>query len=394
MLSPPSSLSSPSHQTHPTRESSPPLSPLSNSTWSYEMAIDQTPYDPTDDDYIDMDISSATFFCYSISSPNREFEFHMSSTAYEKEPTTSPADELFYKGKLLPLHLPPRLQMVQKLLQNTNNSTHESIETESFEEFLTTNTTTPFESCNISPSDSLPVSREINPEEYFYECPPDDDASFIDHPKKSWSKKLKLIRHSSLGHKLKASRAYLKSFFSKSGCSDDSCTAAARNCDEYTVSKAKECLSKYMKVAKRNPFGQIQRERCPVATAVTSSIGEEEVVKDGGSHRRSFSGAIKRHSGTKSTSSWSSSSTSSSSSSNSSSLSANSSRFYGLHLLKRSSSANSEVESSIQGAIAHCKQSQQMFCARKSVSEVGFCSLPASRISTCEEREWPEMCRG
>ncbi|RWR95503.1 putative membrane-associated kinase regulator 4 [Cinnamomum micranthum f. kanehirae] len=359
------------------------------------MAIDQTPFDPTDDDYIDMDISSATFFCYSITSPNREFEFHMSSNTYEKEPTTSPADELFYKGKLLPLHLPPRLQMVQKLLQNTNSPTHESLQTESYEEYLTTNTTTPFESCNISPSDSLPVSRELNRDEYFYECPPDEDASFIDHPKKSWSKKLKLIRHSSLGLKLKASRAYIKSLFSKSGCSDESCAASARNCDEYTVSKAKECLNKYMKVARKNPFGQIQRERYPVAAALATNIGDDKVFKDGSSHRRSFSGAIKHHSGTKSTSSSSSSSSnSSSSSSNSSSLSANSKRFYELHLLKRSSSANSEVESSIQGAIAHCKQSQQLFCARKSVSEVGFCSLPSSRISTCEKREWPEMCRG
>jgi len=33
---------------------------------------------------------------------NREFEFQMS----EKESSTSPADDLFYKGKLLPLHLP------------------------------------------------------------------------------------------------------------------------------------------------------------------------------------------------------------------------------------------------------------------------------------------------
>lgn len=76
-------------------------------------------YDQADEDYIDMEISSFSKF-FSLSSPpqTREFEFQMSSSSAEREPTNSPADELFYKGKLLPLHLPPRLQMVEKLLQS------------------------------------------------------------------------------------------------------------------------------------------------------------------------------------------------------------------------------------------------------------------------------------
>ncbi|KAI5020885.1 hypothetical protein ZWY2020_054295 [Hordeum vulgare] len=74
------------------------------------------------DDYIDMDLSP--------SSPKRallEFEFHSSGAGAavsnsrerrgEEAAYAAPADELFYRGKLLPLHLPPRLQLVQKLLQ-------------------------------------------------------------------------------------------------------------------------------------------------------------------------------------------------------------------------------------------------------------------------------------
>ncbi|KAH0870148.1 LOW QUALITY PROTEIN: hypothetical protein HID58_077170 [Brassica napus] len=55
----------------------------------------------------------------------REFEFQMSHLCpLEIDKTTFPADELFYKGKLLPLHLPPRLLMVQKLITPlTKNST-------------------------------------------------------------------------------------------------------------------------------------------------------------------------------------------------------------------------------------------------------------------------------
>ncbi|KAJ6772863.1 MEMBRANE-ASSOCIATED KINASE REGULATOR 3-RELATED [Salix koriyanagi] len=76
-------------------------------------------HDDDDDDYIDLEVSSySNFLCHSISSSPfpMEFEFQMSTVPPEKDTTTSPADELFYKGKLLPLHLPPRLQMVEKIL--------------------------------------------------------------------------------------------------------------------------------------------------------------------------------------------------------------------------------------------------------------------------------------
>lgn len=54
------------------------------------------------------------------SSSSREFEFDMGAAPEAAaeggdEDAISPADELFYKGQLLPLHLRPRLQMVEKL---------------------------------------------------------------------------------------------------------------------------------------------------------------------------------------------------------------------------------------------------------------------------------------
>ncbi|KAF8395049.1 hypothetical protein HHK36_018988 [Tetracentron sinense] len=359
------------------------------------MATKLLPCEHSDEDYIDMELSSSNnFFCYSINSPPhpREFEFQMSSSSLEKEPTTSPADELFYKGKLLPLYLPPRFQMVQKLLQNSN-TTYDSI-TEAFEEqcnnpFInttpSTTTSTPFRSCNISPSNSCRVSGELDPDEYFFEYSTEVSCFVEDQPKKSWSKKLKLIKQSSLGLKLKASRAYLKSLFSKSGCSDESCAQAAKNVDEGTVSKAKECLNKYMKAAKKHPFAQIQKNKYQISATVMSGTDKDKIIEDdGGGHRKSFSGAIKQHSVAKSSSSGSSSS----------SFSSNSNGFYELQFLKRSSSANSEIESSIQGAITHCKQSQQLLHSRNTVSEVGLCSLSASRIAVCEDQERPGLCRG
>ncbi|KAG5253122.1 hypothetical protein OIU76_021061 [Salix suchowensis] len=350
-----------------------------------------------DDDCIEMDLSSSTsnFICYSISSPpqSREFEFQKSSVSHGRETTPSPADELFYKGKLLPLHLPPRLLMVQKLLQNPTTTTLNSKKEPAFEEnyaipFITsstappTNISTPMESCNISPSESCRVSGELNPDEYIFEWPTEANCFLGDHQKKSWTKKL---RQSSLGQKLKASRAYLKSLFKKSGCTDESCAKAACNAEEETVSDGQDCLNKYMKVSKKSPYGNIDSDRCRISNPLKRSL-EKEMAGDGfRCQRRSFSGAIQWHSATKSSSFSSSSSSSSSSglSSSSSSCSFSSNGFCDLQFLKRSGSSNSELESSIAEAIAHCKSSHQLFSSRKSSSEFGVCSLSASVIAAC-----------
>ncbi|OIW06818.1 hypothetical protein TanjilG_03713 [Lupinus angustifolius] len=300
--------------------------------------------DHADDDYIDMEVSSySNFFCHSANSHSqpREFEFQMASIVQEKEPTTSPADELFYKGKLLPLHLPPRLQMVEKILQNSTNTPFD-MEKDVFEEFYSTplNTTTypspitgtPFESCNISPNESCQVSRELSPEEYYnLEYQTDNASGFVvENQKKSWTKKLK---QSSLGSKLKASRAYLKSLFGKSGCSYESYAASTKVADECSVSKARGNLNKHVQVvAKKNPYGQIHRDKYMPSNSVMRSYKEKN-------------------------------------------------NDYGSNQHRRCSSASSEIENSIQGAIAHCKKSQQMFSSKKNASEVGFYSLSASRNS-------------
>ncbi|XP_008795518.2 probable membrane-associated kinase regulator 4 [Phoenix dactylifera] len=308
-----------------------------------------------EEDYIDMDIGSATFLCYTISSPphSKEFEFQMSANPRDRESTTFPADELFYKGKLLPLHLPPRLQMVRKLLQSSTSPPHGK-PPDAFEEKMATTpctaASTPSEKCcSISPATSCHVSGELNSEGSLSEC---SIGLVQSNPKKSWSKRLKLIGQSSLGLKLKASRAYLKSFFAKSDCSDES----------------KECSNGYAKAGKKKPFGQIQRERCYLvgdkgAATLMRSIDGGKQNEEEWSHRKSFSGIIKWNSTAKS---------SSASSSCSSSFSNASSNGYHLQpqILKRSSSVNSEVESSIQGAIAYCRKSQQLACARKSASDV------------------------
>ena len=114
-----------------------------------------------------------------------------------------------------------------------------------------------------------------------------------------------------LAQKLRTSRAYLKTLFTKSACSDESSAKAASNVDSENDSKGKKCLNKYVKVAKKSPFGQIGKGTYPTIAAVMKSLDKEMAEDVVNSHRKSFSGAIKRRC-VKTTSSSSSSSGSSS----------------------------------------------------------------------------------
>ncbi|KAF8089011.1 hypothetical protein N665_0520s0009 [Sinapis alba] len=287
-----------------------------------------------DDDYIDMEINlssssssssqSSSFISFDVtSSPpqSREFEFQMCSSALASgESTTFPADDLFYKGQLLPLLLPPRLQMVQKLLASSSSSSTAAKDTP------------------ISPGAAAFLPGRFSSSEI--------EVRGQDEQRYNESKKIK--PSSSITQKLKASRAYIRSLFSRPGCSDSSEIHPKLNFKNSKSSKNK------------NPLIEKQ-ESSPL------------------SHRSSFSGVIQRHSPAKC-----SSLSSSSRSSLSSSFSYGSNGSLDLQTLMRSSNASSEVDNSIEGAIKHCKQS---FTTRKSnVAESDLCSSRTS-VSTCGDIE-------
>ncbi|KZV26144.1 putative membrane-associated kinase regulator 4 [Dorcoceras hygrometricum] len=316
----------------------------------------------TDEDYINMELNSTTQ-CSADSCPhNREFEFQMPSSCCENEAAVFPADELFYRGKLLPLHLPPRLQMVRNLL-HTAAAAGGDFEEDDFYytmPFLSacatapcTNSNTPLDSCNISPSESCRVSCELNPDDCFFEWSA-ELSSFVNgnrSRKNSWSKKLKLIKHYSvLGQKLKASTTYVKSLFStKSSCSYHQSSGK----ESHNMSKVDETSNQYIKMSKKKSNG-VQKARASYPTiANIINNSDKEVTSEDHVHRKSFSGAIKRRNFPGKSSSSNSSSTASSSSS------LNSNGFHELQLSGRSSSVT-EVECSIEAAIEHCKRSQKV----------------------------------
>ncbi|KAK7308831.1 hypothetical protein RJT34_05095 [Clitoria ternatea] len=62
----------------------------------------------------------------SHSSSSSDFEFTISISPRKSSTTLCPADELFYKGQLLPLHLSPRISMVRTLLLSSSSTTSSS----------------------------------------------------------------------------------------------------------------------------------------------------------------------------------------------------------------------------------------------------------------------------
>lgn len=406
-----------------------------------------------------------------------EFEFDMSginAQAWnELESIVSPADELFYKGQLLPLHLPPRIQMVENLLSSEVKSSEHTllgIPTEDSKNISSINSAeqrgnsaedsvfcTPYESCDVTPYDSCEVSQELNPEmyeaitgireKYSNEAAAStsmEESKCYNEPKSKRrlamlkkAKKLLDSTHSkqtALAHKLKASRAYLKSIFSKTSNTrgdnqeeeeeEELCYGMAPLddqadplCDtENMVSKARGYIKRYIKVMKpgstNGSIMNIQREGYQVAAAVARSIHKEKsyILAENHeiNHRNSFSGSISSMKG--------SSSPLSSKSSNSKPFNSANQRASPTHsgvLLKRSmSSANPDMESAIQGAIAHCKQSH--LAASKNMMDTSkYLQRPTSnpegsyaenhvhgrprsgsRIAAYDQENKPFLCRG
>ncbi|XP_062232573.1 probable membrane-associated kinase regulator 4 [Phragmites australis] len=335
-----------------------------------------------EEDYIDMDLSSAAGPPVA-----REFEFISAPLDRWGEPLASPADELFYKGKLLPLHLPPRIQMVEELLDGRVDRSGGRGVTG-----ICTAPATPYESCKASPANSCYVSGELNVEEYFQEYAAGlaDAAAAVAGERKPWSRKLRFMRQLNLGLKLKASKAYLKTIFAaKPGNPDDkNVLGSTRGAQELAHGHG------HLRAWRKNPFGQIRSNRCIVSHSGSgdggsgSAAGGRHKEREHG-HRRSFSSVIVRYSSSNKTSpapampSSASSSLSSSSSSASSSVRTSSESDGSVPALRRSSSASSEVENPVQGLIAYCKKSQQLASVRKSASDAGFRFLlsAASKIA-------------
>jgi hypothetical protein len=174
--------------------------------------------------------------------------------------------------------------------------------------------------------------------------------------------------------KLQASRAFFRSLFARTSCSEERCRGAPVRAWARATPYGETKKGGYRKA----PFGEI-RNGCgsvvstsasrAAPTTLRSSIEQEKLMDEeelAARQRKSFSGVIRwRHATTTSVSPASATAKPLSSSS-----ARRSSNGAAGPALKRSNSARSESEGLIQGAIAYCKRSQQQLgLARKSVSD-------------------------
>ncbi|BAS83571.1 uncharacterized protein [Oryza sativa Japonica Group] len=182
--------------------------------------------------------------------------------------------------------------------------------------------------------------------------------------------------------KLQASRAFFRSLFARTSCSDEQCHGVGVRATTRS-SRAATAASGAAGSVKPAPFGQIRnsygscsgRGAAAAPTTLRSSI-EQEKLMDEEEHaasvrqRKSFSGVIK----------WRPPPAPAAAAARPPPPPAfptrRSSSAASDPPLKRCSSARSESEGLIQGAIAYCKRSQQqLVLARKSVSDAALCSL-------------------
>ena len=277
-----------------------------------------------------------------------DFEFEKEEKQHSTAATT--ADELFLEGKLLPL------ETVQKHRQNNNAAAIDNVRSQSAIEDRTiprTNTMSPSHSRRFSCSDA-------NPFEYQFQFS-------ADFTKTSWSPRLtKQTKQSWLVQKLKASRAFIKSLFTKSekgkSCPSSASAFAADNNingdagnkptppNHRRKDKNAEDNIAAAGEARKGSFEMLDESElhrsCAVAINIVHKGMHDHGLVLGGSsrsRRSSLSGVLKRQF-----------------SSRGSSFSLSAAGCNESKVLKSAAHHYHDPEKSVNGAIEHCRLSQQM----------------------------------
>ncbi|KAL7592108.1 hypothetical protein Lser_V15G33817 [Lactuca serriola] len=262
-----------------------------------------------------------------LQSSSSDFEF-TSSLSPCKSTTINlrPADELFYKGKLLPLHLSPRNSMVRTLL-------------------LTSNTITARHSSDYHSSFSYTTSDSSRPSS----ATDDDDNHF---PRKLFDLNSHTHRFISENEKkIIASKQFSFNKFSSVFRKETGKPAAGITTQSdpatLTSSSVKEKIRKYLKKVKPlyEKLSQLQSQK----TKTTPSMAKREDIVS-----PSFSGNLRFF---RKTSCVSSCPSTMPSSPNHSGVLCRKKNTKGAGGCSNTSSSTEELQSAIQGAIAHCKNS-------------------------------------
>ncbi|KAG2316619.1 hypothetical protein Bca4012_067480 [Brassica carinata] len=276
----------------------------------------------------------------SPSSSSSEFEFNISISPRKASSSLCPADELFYKGQLLPLQLSPRLSLVRTLGSSSSSdyTSSSSAARDSTGSSSSTDSTSSFPHLHTPPLDCSDSSRPSSVT--------DEEDIFFKQTKKS-------------GFSL----SRLSSVFKKDPKTvSAAATAAPASSVKRMSSTAKEVIRKYMKKV-RPLYDKLSQKQSITVTALKTESSHKDSSNIGGTALRtesSFSGNLMKYT-KRGRCAASCPSSLRSSPSHSGVLTRGG--FPGQREGNCSSSNNSvsssmeELQSAIQGAIAHCKNS-------------------------------------
>ncbi|XP_017220264.1 probable membrane-associated kinase regulator 1 isoform X1 [Daucus carota subsp. sativus] len=291
------------------------------------------------------------------SSSSSDFEFTVSISPRKSTTNLIPADQLFYKGQLLPLHLSPRLSMVRTLLLASSSTSSSDT------------TTTASRHSTASSSSDFPDSRDSSRRP---SSVTDDDTSNSQpltrllNTSPTSAKKPKyfsLSRFSSVFRK----EPKLPSSTTTTITYDTIANTSSQNSVKRVSSTAKDVIRKYLKKVKPlyEKLSQKQGASTKPPTASSGSVSEHNSrLKDKSANTisHSFSGNLRyprRRSCVASCPSSMRSSPNHSGVLSRTGATLMSKQFNGAATTSYSSEASSmeELHSAIQGAIAHCKNS-------------------------------------
>lgn len=307
------------------------------------------------------------------SSSSSDFEFTVSLSPLKSSSTNlCPADDLFYKGQLLPLHLSPRLSMVRTLLRASSSRASSSSDT---------TTTASRDSTGSSTDSTASFSSDLV---LLPECDssrPSSVAEDDDFKKLGGHGFLTQAAHGNGYHQIKKSKYFsfsrLSSVFRKEPKGRESDNVAGASVKRMSLS-AREVIRRYLKKVKPlyeklslKQQGQQQKMGTDTSGAATLTLNSERSIKEitgiagqnsgsdsrGGGFSHSFSGNLKYPRRRRCVSSCPSSMRSSPSHSGvlCRNINASTGRIGGG--ISHTDSTMEELQSAIQGAIAHCKNS-------------------------------------
>ncbi|CAA2956210.1 Hypothetical predicted protein [Olea europaea subsp. europaea] len=194
---------------------------------------------------------------HSFSSSSSDFEFTVSLSPRKSSAALCPADELFYKGQILPLHLSPRLSMVRTLLLASSSSSSDTTTTASRDSTgSSTDSHSSFSSdlSQLHPESSRPSSVSEDAIENF-RCIGNNVSSLDKSPIKKPSK---------------FSLSKLSSVFRKE---PKNISSSPTSSQKGTSKSAKEVISKYLKKVKPlyEKISQKQQVKVPSSSSTTTA---------------------------------------------------------------------------------------------------------------------------